>query len=343
MKYNVNNIKKSRNHHKKAKKPKSKKGRKKKRKNKSKSKNKTNNNPSNLIKSSPPKQRQNLNPDIYKSKTEEVAINSKTNMHKSYKDKLKFINHDTDNNNNKNSKNKIEYNNVNELMDLNDQELNTLNYKEALIIDKRTYLQYYAALIKRKQKIIFTFYTKDDYNSRTIKICLFFFSFALFYTVNDLFFSDSTMHKIYEDNGKFNFIYQIPQILYSTIISSIINVLVNMLSLSERNIILLKKDSKNILEKKPKIINCLKLKFILFYILVFILLLFFWYYLSCFCAVYKNTQFYLIKDSLISFLLSLLYPFGLCLLPGLFRIPSLKSPNQNKELLYKISKIVQLI
>ena len=97
------------------------------------------------------------------------------------------------------------------------------------------------------------------------------------------------------------------------------------------------------LEKKPKIINCLKIKFILFYIIVFIFLLLFWYYLSCFCAVYKNTQIYLIKDSLISFLLSLLYPFGLCLLPRLFRIPSLKSQSQNKELLYKISKIVQLI
>ena len=27
------------------------------------------------------------------------------------------------------------------------------------------------------------------------------------------FFSDDTMHKIYEDQGNFNFIYQLPQIL----------------------------------------------------------------------------------------------------------------------------------
>ena len=49
-----------------------------------------------------------------------------------------------------------------ELKTLNDQELNTLNYEEALLNDKRTYLQYYISLIKRKQKLIFTFYTKDD-------------------------------------------------------------------------------------------------------------------------------------------------------------------------------------
>ena len=71
-------------------------------------------------------------------------------------------------------------------MKYNDQELNTLNYEEALLIDKRTYLQYYFSLVKRKQKLLFAFYTKDDYNSRIIKICLFFFSFALFYSVNAL-------------------------------------------------------------------------------------------------------------------------------------------------------------
>ena len=60
----------------------------------------------------------------------------------------------------------------------------------------------------------------EDYNLMPIKIYLFFFSFGLFFTVNTLFFTDSTMHKINEDNGKFNFIYQIPQIIYSTLISS---------------------------------------------------------------------------------------------------------------------------
>ena len=40
-----------------------------------------------------------------------------------------------------------------------------------------------------------------------IKVCLFFFSFGLYFTVNTLFYTDSTMHKIYEDNGSFDFIY----------------------------------------------------------------------------------------------------------------------------------------
>ena len=225
----------------------------------------------------------------------------------------------------------------------NDSELNSLEYKEALEIDKRTYFQYYISLIKKKQILIFTFYPNNDYNSMIIKICLFLFSFVLYYTINALFFNDSTMHKIYEDQGAFNFIYHIPQILYSTIISSVINIIVKKLSLSENNILAIKngKNIENIDNEKKKVLKCLTIKFILFFIICLLFIILFWYYLACFCAVYKNTQYYLIKDTLLSFCLSLLYPFGLNLLPGMLRIPSLK--RNDKQCLYKISQIVQII
>ena len=70
---------------------------------------------------------------------------------------------------------------------------------------------------------------------------------------------------------------------------------------------------------------------------------FFWYFISCFCAVYKNTQNILIKNTLISFGLSMVYPFGLNLLPGIFRIPALRAPKKDKKCLYKISNLVAMI
>ena len=158
-----------------------------------------------------------------------------------------------------------------------------------------------------------------------------------------LFFNDSTLHKIYEDAGIFNIIYQIPQILYSTIISSTINIILKYLSLSEKNILEIKNEKKNIDLKAKNILKCLKIKFFLFFSLSFFFLSIFWYYLSSFCAIYRNTQNHLIKDTLICFGLTLLYPFGLCLLPGIFRIPSLKAPEKNREYMYKISKIIQNI
>jgi len=231
------------------------------------------------------------------------------------------------------------------ILKYNDYELNNLEYQKALEIDKRKYLQYYISLIKRKQIIIFTFYTYDDYNSKVIKISLFLFSFSIYFTINALFFNDSTMHKIYEAKGEYNFIYQIPIILYSTIISVIINYLIKLLSLSEKNIIKIKKneEKENIDELFLKTKKTLIIKFTFFYIFNFLFLVFFWFYISSFCAVYQNTQIYLIKDTIISFSLSLLYPFGICLIPGILRIKSLNANKKDKECVYILSKILQLI
>ena len=165
----------------------------------------------------------------------------------------------------------------------------------------------------------------------------------MYFAVNALFFNDDSMHKIYKDQGKFNFIYQIPQILYSSIISGVINAIIKKLALSSKIIIELKKE-KNIdknNDKEKKILNTIRSRCLLFFILVFILLISFWYYITCFCGVYINTKSHLIKDTIISFALSLLYPFGIYLIPGLFRIHSLKS--NNKECIYKISNLLQML
>ena len=223
----------------------------------------------------------------------------------------------------------------------NDYELNNLSYQEALKIDKRKYFEYYLSLLRMKHILIFTFYTYNDYNSKSIKIILFLFSFALSFSINTLFFDDSTIHKIHEDQGKFNLLYQIPNILYPTVISTIINTLIKYLSLTERNIIALKNEKNNIINKSIKLLKYLLIKLIIFFIIAFLFLILFWYYITCFCGVYKNTQIHLINDTLISCALSLVYPFLLYLIPGIFRIPSLNGKNQ--ERLYKISQIIQII
>ena len=185
----------------------------------------------------------------------------------------------------------------------------------------------------------------DDYNIYTIKISLFLLSFGLFFSINGFFFSDETMHKIYKDNGIFDILFQIPQILYSTAISAIINIILKTLSLSEKNILEIKKeiDYAKVVEKSQKIEKCIIIKFIIFFILSFSFMIFFWYFISCFCAVYTNTQIILIKDTLISFGLSMIYPFGINLIPGIFRIWSLSAEKKDKKCLYKFSNIIALI
>ena len=224
-----------------------------------------------------------------------------------------------------------------------DSEINFFPYKKAIKLDKRNYLMYYISLIRTQHLLFFSFLPSFDYNSQILKIFLFFFNFTINFTVNALFFDDDTMHKIYTEGGSFNFIYNIPQILYSSLISGLINSIIKNLALSDSNLIELKNNSykQNVKAKTKQVINILKLKFILFFIISLILLVFFWFYLACFCAVYKNTQLHLIKDTLISFGASMLYPFGIYLLPGIFRIISLKG--KNRDILYNISKLLQMI
>ena len=201
-------------------------------------------------------------------------------------------------------------------MSYNDEELNNLEYELALKYDKRTYCQFYISLLKTKHNFIFTFFNKNDYNSKIMKINLFLFNSALYFTINELFFNDNNMNDIYNNEGSYNFEYQIPQILYSLIISSILNLIFKFMALSQRDIISFKskKQKENIDQKIHELNNKLRKKSLFFNVFGFLLLLFMWYYLSMFCARYAGAQYHLIKDTLMSYGLSMIYPFGIYIL-----------------------------
>ena len=104
-----------------------------------------------------------------------------------------------------------------------EEEINDFSYNMAIKYDKRNYCQYYISLIKTKHNLICALFNNNDYNSGIIKINLFLIGFSIEYIVNALFYNDDTMHKIYESKGEFDFEAQLPIILYSTIISTILN------------------------------------------------------------------------------------------------------------------------
>ena len=97
---------------------------------------------------------------------------------------------------------------------------------------------------------------------------------------------------------------------------------------------------------KKRILKCINIKFAIFFVLNFFLLILFWFYLTCFNAIYDNTQIYLIENTFISFGLSLIYPFIINIIPAILRIYSLDKKNKDKKgenYLYSISKIIQIL
>ena len=105
----------------------------------------------------------------------------------------------------------------------------------------------------------------------------------------------------------------------------VLNYPLNYLALSNDPIIDFKQNNKsNNIKKRAEILkNNLLNKFISYFIISSLFLLFFWYYISMFGVIYRNTQMYLLKDTFVSFILSLIIPFIIYLYPTIFRIISL--------------------
>jgi hypothetical protein len=196
-------------------------------------------------------------------------------------------------------------------LSFNDFELNSLDYKDAISYDKRTCCDYYLSLLKRKNPLIFSFCPVNDYNSWIIKLCIFSLSFSIYYATNFFFFDDEIMHDIYEKGGKYDVLYFLPNITFCFIASYYATVIIKFIFLSERNIYNIRKqatysNASYISEKERK---NLVIKYSIFFIAGIVFLFFFWMLLSSFGAVYQNTQMFIFKNALISFAISLFFPF----------------------------------
>ena len=235
--------------------------------------------------------------------------------------------------------NKVIKNNIPKKYD--DLELNELEYIEAIKYDKRSLFQIYWSTLKREHLLIFTFLNCNDYNLFLIKLSRFIFLVVGDMALNVFFFSDDSMHKLFLNYGKYDIFQQIPQITYSTIISQLIEIFLCFLTLTDKYIYQIKSCLINgQINKINRIISCIKLKLSIFFIFTFLCFIIYWYIISIFCSVYRNTQIAFIKDSLLSFSICLIYPFAIYFFTSILRICSLRSSKKNMKCIYKLSYII---
>ena len=254
---------------------------------------------------------------------------------------------DTPESNNKDSNHIEVYENKFDLSNrkLDDFELNDLDYLEAIELDKRPFSQMYWSILKREHSILFTFFSWNDYNISYIKFARFFFFICTDMAMNVFFFSDDSMHKVYLNYGKYDFIQQIPQIIYSTIFLNLVETIICYLSLTDKHIYQIKalKNHRNNKAFIFHILKCIKIKLIGFFIFTSVFFFFYWYTIACFCAVYQNTQIIFIKDCISSFLTSLTTPFIIYFLTSVLRLISLKDITKKRfKCLYKLSGILPI-
>ena len=287
-----------------------------------------------------------LNEKKYQNNTFEIYQNKNSNI--KMNEKLNNIDNQTNNILIRNksmiqieNKNKSTENPPLKFEDLDNFELNNLDYIPACEVDERSFCRTYWSVLLREQIALITFFACNDYNIFYIKMDRFIIQFITNIAMNGLFFADETMHNIYVNNGENDFIQQIPQMLYSLIVGHVLEVILCYLSLTDTSVYMIKELSKN-KENGSKILNiirCIKIKLTIFFVFTFLLFLFYWYFVSAFCAVYQNTQWIFMRDSMTSFLTSMIDPFLIYAATNILRVISLSTCCKKKaSFVYNVSQ-----
>ena len=274
-----------------------------------------------------------------KKKDNSLSINSNGSENKkNIKYKYKSINFRKIKKKKENSENK---NNEDDEEEIDDEELNSMELYDALILDKRKFCQFYWQQLQEKQNVINTFFTEHQFESFHIKIIIFFFGIALFFALNAFFYSESYVsERFYAEKITFIFFLknQIYRIVYASMCAEIINFLIHFLASSKDKIELLikkEKSSDNFRIEVVKVLKSMKRNYLIFLIINCLFIIFFWYYLSTFCNVYKNSQWDWFEGSVITFIVIELLPFLFCFLITCLRFLGLKCKMEGA---YKLSQ-----
>jgi hypothetical protein len=238
---------------------------------------------------------------------------------------------------NKNFTIKDKDNSLKYLCGIIEDDINELEFDEAILFDNRNFMKIYFCYFKQYQLFYFTFLRKD-FNIQITKYVLFMFQITLIFLFDTMFYTDSTMENYYKSKYIFDLIGTIRRSIISAICTSVILAILKSLCFSEKGCrdIRFHKGIKESFIKYKTFLRRLKVRIIIYFILVFILHLGCYYFIKGFCSIYPRTQLYLLLDTLISIILNNIYPLGICLLPTLLRYFSLKRKN---KVIYCISQL----
>ena len=208
-----------------------------------------------------------------------------------------------------------------------DEDLQDLDFEEAIFLDKRSYLRMYLSFLVDSQIILGTFCTENYLNLFVIKLSFLVCNFEISFFLNALFYTDDYISDAYYNDGVLDFVSGLPKSIYSFVATLITTNLLKMLSNSKSELMTLIRENSR--EKKYSQLINLKLrklrnKLIVYFILVFLLGICFLYYVSSFCAVYRYSQTYWFIGCLESFAMDSLVALVICIFLAFFRYISLR-------------------
>ena len=208
------------------------------------------------------------------------------------------------------------------------------------------------------EKILNTFVYKQPLELKPLRISIFLFNLSTDIFLNSFFYISENISDKYHFKGINEFLFSLTNNIAISVVSSIVGFILlfffqnlvqstnQIKKLFKDEEELMKKDKeykvnenkkKEIKNKIEDILKCLKIKIIIFIVTELILMLFFLYYITVFCHVYKEKQRTLFYDILISFCFSFLVSFAVALV---FSITYLISYKEKIKFLYKFTILV---
>ena len=202
-----------------------------------------------------------------------------------------------------------------------------MDYEEAIIYDKRSYLKMYSVYLLDTEIILATFCNNNQLDLFIIKLSFLLFTFQICFFLNGLFYTDKYISQVYFSNGVLDLVYQLPKSIYSYLATLITTHLLRIISNSKNELVKLMK-GKHRYKTYMDLINVklakLKNKLLIYFVLVFIFSLLCLYYTTAFCAVYRNSQIYWVIGCLESIGIDSLVSSIFSIFLALFRYISIK-------------------
>jgi hypothetical protein len=172
-----------------------------------------------------------------------------------------------------------------------------MDYDDALRRDKRTFCKYYSDKIQSEQIILNTFFNEEPLKPIPIKIILLLLQIDLYFFINGLFYNEEYVTKKFELE-KDSFSKQawrfLDNLFYAFIVGVIINYIIEFFFVEEKKLrVTLKREKSNILILKyemTQIIKDIEKRYLSFIIVNFIIVVFIWYYITCFNNIYPHMK-----------------------------------------------------
>ena len=223
-------------------------------------------------------------------------------------------------------------------------EFDNMDFEDLLNKDNRKFCAYYYEKIKQNQIIINIIQGEDNFKPKSIQFLFLLLQIVLYLLINALFYNEEYASEIFhltEDSFSEILNRFIKNLVYSALVGVIINYIIEFFFIEEsrmKKIFRKKKDNAQAIKYEINtLVRDIKIRYILFIIITFLITIFTWFHVSCFNMVYPHLKLEWLYFSIIIIIFMQLFSSFVCLIHSILRFFSFKCKS---ERLYKLSYLL---